>query len=115
MTTPEGVVKNKVKKILDAHGAYYYMPVPGGYGKPSLDFIGSYNGYFFAIETKAAGKHATTRQNATAQDMIRGGAAVFFIEGADSLAFNALDRWFNMCKTGVSTGFIYDNDHVIGI
>lgn len=59
-TTPEGKVKAQVKKILDAHGAYYFMPATGGYGKSGVpDIIGCYKGYFFGIECKA-GKGKTT-------------------------------------------------------
>lgn len=112
MTTAEGTVKNKVKKILAEYDAYYYMPVPGGYGKPSLDFVGCHRGHFFAIETKAEGKHATMRQNETAQEMIRAGAAVFFIEGVDSAVFNVLTRWLDFYTTPEMHGKLYaDNSN----
>lgn len=51
--TPEGWVKNEVKKILNEHGAFYTMPVTGGYGRSGVpDFICCYHGMFFTIETK---------------------------------------------------------------
>lgn len=65
MKTPEGKLKDQVKAFLKERGAYYHMPVQMGYGSPTLDFIGCYQGKFFAIETKAPGKGPTPRQNAT--------------------------------------------------
>jgi hypothetical protein len=106
MTTPEGAVKYKVKQLLEKYKAYYYMPVPAGYGKPSLDFVGCYRGQFFAIETKAEGKHATARQSITAQEMISAGAAVFFIEGVNSPVFNCLERWLFIYSIHENYGFL---------
>ena len=63
--TPEGKVKDKVKDLLKHYGCWYYMPVPGGYGAPTLDFICSRKGRIFCIETKAPGKKATPRQRST--------------------------------------------------
>lgn len=58
--TPEGKVKKEVRKVLDALGAYYSMPVTGGYGRQGTpDFLVCYRGKFFGIETKA-GKGKTT-------------------------------------------------------
>lgn len=79
--TPEGKVKEAVKKLLKERGAYYHMPVQNGMGKPSLDFVGCYKGKFFAIETKAEGKKPTLRQQATIAEMEAAGAAVFVVAG----------------------------------
>lgn len=72
---------------------YYYMPVPTGYGRASLDFIGCYNGLYFAIETKDEGKEPTTRQHATIFEMRSAGAAVFVISGTVDLAYADLIGW----------------------
>jgi hypothetical protein len=69
MMTPEGKVKEKVKKLLRQHNAYFHMPVGGGMGKPSLDFIGCHNGRFFAIETKAGNGKPTPRQEGTIREI----------------------------------------------
>ena len=67
---PEGKVKKKLKADLDAHGVYYYMPVPGGYGRPSVDFLCCTGlGVFMAIETKANGRELTPRQRTTLEDI----------------------------------------------
>ena len=62
--TPEGRVKDAVKKWLKARGAWYYMPVQNGMGVVGIpDFICCWNGKFLAIETKAPGKRANVSAN----------------------------------------------------
>lgn len=77
--TPEGKVKKKLNKILDARSPflYYHMPVPTGYGRSSLDYLGFYWGRGFAIETKRAGKDLTERQKGTRDDIEASGTPVF--------------------------------------
>lgn len=77
--TPEGEVKDAVKKLLKAHKAYYHMPVQNGMGAPTLDFICCCNGRFVAIETKAPGKRPTARQEITMAEMAFSGAYVFVV------------------------------------
>ena len=81
MRTPEGIVKDKVKKVLKRCGVYYHMPVVNGLGKPTLDFVGCADGGFFAIETKAPGKKPTPRQELTIAEMRAAGGKVFVIDG----------------------------------
>jgi len=58
--TPEARVKKKVKEALKELGAYYVMPVTGGYGNSGApDFLACWRGLFFGIECKA-GKNITT-------------------------------------------------------
>ena len=58
--TPEGAVKAKVRRVLDAANVYYFMPATGGYGRSGVpDIVGCCDGKFFAIECKA-GKGTTT-------------------------------------------------------
>jgi hypothetical protein len=62
--TPEGKVKDRVKKQLDALGAYHFMPTTGGYGRSGIpDIIGCLNGLFFAIECKGKSGTTTALQN----------------------------------------------------
>ena len=59
--TPERKVKNQVRKVLDKAGAYYVMPVTGGYGNSGApDFLVCLQGRFVGIECKA-GKNTPTR------------------------------------------------------
>lgn len=49
----EAGVKDAIKKVLDAWGAWYYMPVQTGYGQHGIpDIIACYRGFFIAIEAK---------------------------------------------------------------
>ena len=59
-STPEALVKKKIRKILDAEGVYYAMPIGTGYGNSGVpDFLCCIAGRFVAIEAKA-GKGKTT-------------------------------------------------------
>ena len=69
MSTPEGAVKRRVKKLLEEFGVHYFMPVQNGMGAPHLDFICCYNGRYFAIETKAGNKQPTVRQAGTIRNI----------------------------------------------
>jgi hypothetical protein len=90
--TPEGKIKRKVSMLLRATKCMYYeMPVPGGYGKTTLDYVGCHYGRYFAIETKAPGKKPTDRQNATMENMRRAGAKTFVIDGPEGIA--ELEAW----------------------
>ena len=61
--TPEKKVKKKVRALLDALGAYYVMPVTGGYGTQGApDFLVCLNGRFIGIEAKAGRGKTTTLQ-----------------------------------------------------
>lgn len=61
--TPEAKVKQKVRLILEKYGAYYTMPVTGGYGASGVpDFICCYHGRFIGIECKANGNTPTALQ-----------------------------------------------------
>ena len=58
--TPEKKVKDKVVKILKAHGAYYFFPATHGFGRSGVpDIVCCVRGLFLAIECKA-GKNKTT-------------------------------------------------------
>jgi hypothetical protein len=92
-TTPEGRIKNKIKAVLDKHytRVYYYMPVPGGYGRATLDYLGCANGWFFGIEAKRPGKVPTSRQEGTIEDMENAGGKVFRINSDETVA--EFDAW----------------------
>lgn len=90
MSTPEGTVKNKVKKILKMFNAYWHCPVQNGMGAPSLDFVCCYHGKYVAIETKAPGKKPTPRQEITIGEIRAAGGKVLVIsddDGCKELAY----------------------------
>ena len=89
--TPEGKVKEKVKKVLKAHGAYWHMPVQNGMGAPSLDFIGCYKGMYFGIETKAENKQPTPRQKLTIESIQAAGGKTFVVNEVSGL--KELEEW----------------------
>ena len=77
--TPEAKVKAKVKRILAELGAYYAMPVTGGYGNSGVpDFLVCLRGRFYAIECKANGGKPTALQEKHLAD-IRGAGGVSLI------------------------------------
>ena len=63
MSTPEKKVKEAIKRILDTHEVYYFMPTTGGYGRSGIpDFICCIKGRFLAVEAKAIGGTLTALQ-----------------------------------------------------
>lgn len=91
--TPEGEIKEKVKKLLVEHGAYFFMPVQTGYGKRTLDFLCCMRGQFFAVETKRAKEKLTALQNAIAREMMDAGGLVFAVHDEETLAY--LSKFLN--------------------
>ena len=72
MSTPEGKVKEVIKRLLKAAGWWYFMPVSNGLGKHGIpdiiackptvitpDMVGQRVGVFVGIECKAPGKLGT--------------------------------------------------------
>ena len=93
--TPEGKVKKKIKLLLDSYSGriYYYMPVPSGYGRRTVDYLGCAKGIFFAIEAKKPGGKPTALQEGTLEDIRRTGGMVFVVDGDEGVA--ALKRWLD--------------------
>jgi len=59
--TPEGRVKEAVKKLLKTWGIWFYMPVSNGMGVHGIpDLICCYEGLLIGIETKSPLKNPTT-------------------------------------------------------
>lgn len=82
-TTPEGRVKKKINRVLDKYDSriYYFMPVPNGYGKATIDYLCFFRGRGFAIEAKAFGEVPRSRQEGIISDIQASGAKVFVIDG----------------------------------
>lgn len=58
-------VKAKVKKLLDQHGYFWFMPPANAYGKSGIaDILAIKAGVFLAIETKFGSNKPTALQNA---------------------------------------------------
>lgn len=93
--TPEGKVKDRVKRRLNEMGAYYHMPVQNGMGSPALDFhvcmpilitadmVGTVIGAYVGIETKAPGNAPTIRQLRTMDNIHAAHGIAVVIDGDD--------------------------------
>ena len=83
-TTPEGKVKKSVRQVLDALGAYYVMPVTGGYGRQGApDFLVCLNGQFIGIETKAKKGRLTALQEMNLKKIIEAGGVSLVVREED--------------------------------
>jgi Holliday junction resolvase len=61
--TPEGKVKDKIKKVLKERGIYFVMPATGGYGSSGApDILVCHKGEFYGIEVKAGNNKPTALQ-----------------------------------------------------
>ena len=83
MATPEVKVKQKVKAVLKNLGAYYVMPVTGGYGRSGApDFLVCYKGRFIGIECKAGNNKPTALQEKNLREIEdAGGSSLVIDEG----------------------------------
>lgn len=79
--TPEAKVKVQCKKILDAHGAYYFFPVAGAIGaKPGIpDIIACHLGTFLGIECKSGNRQPTGLQRAQLERIEQTGGVALVI------------------------------------
>ncbi len=97
MATPEGRVKAKLKKRLNAEfgkNCYVFMPVQNGFGAATLDYLLCVHGLFVSIETKRPGGVPTPRQETTIETIRAAGGLVFVVDGEKSLddAVNTIKR-----------------------
>lgn len=78
MKTPEGYVRDPVRKFLKSIGAYRFSPVQMGLGAVTLDDLCCVGGRFVGIEYKAPGKFPTPRQLLTMRQIhLAGGIAIW--------------------------------------
>ena len=79
--TPEGRVKQRIKKLLEELNIYYHMPVQNGMGMPTLDFICCVMGRYVAIEAKQFGETVTLMQARTTKQIRDRGGVVLVVAG----------------------------------
>lgn len=78
--TPEKKVKDKVRKVLDELGAYYFFPATHGYGRSGVpDIVGCYHGLFFGIECKAGRGTTTALQDLELRRIREGGGIALIV------------------------------------
>lgn len=98
MSTPEGKVKDMVRRGLDKLACLYrFMPVQNGMGAPGLDFYLCAGGWFIAIETKVPGKKPTPRQETTIASIEAAHGLVFVVDDKESCD-KAMDVIAACCK-----------------
>jgi len=88
MTTPEGKVKDGVKKVLTARGWWYYMAVAGPYSTHGIpDFMCCKDGQLLGVETKAPGKlnNTTPNQKRVLAELTAAGAWVVVVDDPKQL------------------------------
>jgi hypothetical protein len=80
--TPEGKVKDKVKRLFKSMGVYYAMPATGGYGVSGVpDFLVCLKGRFIGVECKAGkGKPTALQLKNLAEIEASGGISVIVNE-----------------------------------
>jgi Holliday junction resolvase len=72
--TPEKKVKQKVVRILEEAGAYYFYPVTGGYGASGVpDVVACFKSKFIGIECKAGTNVPTALQLKNLADIVKSG------------------------------------------
>lgn len=83
--TPEGKVKKEIKAWLKERGAYFFMPVPTGYGKKTIDFLVCLNGRFVGIEAKAPGNEPTALQDIHIEEIRKAGGVAVWCDSLEML------------------------------
>lgn len=99
--TPEGRVKNEVKKLFREHKVWWFAPMQNGMGVVGIpDFVGCVPttitqemvgqtvGCFIGVETKAPGKlsRATPNQQRVLRDIAKAGGIALLTDDASKLA-----------------------------
>ena len=78
--TPEGKVKQDVKKALDAISAVWFMPPASTYGRAGIsDIIACLGGRTICIETKARGRRPSPLQLRFLRDWAAHGATAMIV------------------------------------
>lgn len=84
--TPEGRVKEMIKRWCKKRGYWYFIPVSGGYGKHGIpDFIICAEGRFIGVEAKAPGGEPTARQQFVLNEINEAGGIAGVVATADDL------------------------------
>jgi Holliday junction resolvase len=79
-TTPEKRVKDKVVKMLKAHGIYYFYASTHGFGRSGIpDLVCCVRGSFLGIECKAGKNKPTALQEKEMQDIRNAGGTTIVI------------------------------------
>lgn len=84
-TTPEGRVKTRCKRLLDAAGAFNFMPVSNGMGRMGIpDLICCLHGRFVGVEVKAGRGKPTLLQLKALREIAEAGGVALVINEANT-------------------------------
>lgn len=98
-------VKAQVKKLLDAHGFYWWMPPANGYGKSgAADIMALRDGLFLAIETKFGTRKPTAMQKAFLQSILAHDGMAFVVSDRTVDAFETWLKEFDAAAAQVAGG-----------
>lgn len=93
MRTPEGKVKNRIKKLLKEYNIYYVMPVTSGFGNSGApDFLLCMKGKFVGVECKAGNNRMTRLQELNHEHILDSGGLFFLVTE------NTFDRFAALIK-----------------
>lgn len=91
---PEYKVKLKVKLKLTTHGAWYFMPAMGTYGKSGVpDIVGIHKGRGFTVECKAGKNKPTALQELCMRHIREAGGVALVLNETDG--WDALEAFLN--------------------
>lgn len=96
--TPEKKVKQACTALLTKHGAFWFFPMTGGYGRSGVpDIIVCHRGRFLAVECKAGYNKPTALQEAEMSKIrAAGGETLVVREDTTDL----LESWLLRSKHG---------------
>lgn len=107
-STKEGLVKNRIKKLLKANNAYFTMPVMTGMatnGTP--DFSICHAGRYLAIEAKAGDNAPTELQWVRLREVERAGGSTMVIHEGN---MHLLETWLRYAEELMVTHAIREMD-----
>lgn len=91
--TNEADVKRQVKKLLDKHKWFWWMPPANGFGRTGIsDFNALRGGVFIAVETKF-GKNKPTPMQVGFMESIQSETGMAFVVNEQNLG--AFEAWLN--------------------
>jgi hypothetical protein len=92
--TPEGKVKEAIKKILKANDVYFTMPIGTGFGSAGVpDFIICHRGVFIGVEAKSGTNKPTTLQLDHMDRIRKRGGYALVVNETNYGELNELLRW----------------------
>lgn len=98
-------VKAEVKKLLDQHGWFWWMPPANGFGKAGIaDFNAIKKGVFLAVETKFGPRKPTNMQVGYLNSVIAEDGFGFVVNETTLNSFGIWLAAFDRATTAVSQG-----------